>query len=106
MRGAMSALWRGAVRLVSFALALLLVLWLRSVGYGWFSALSLATLLWVILTYTVLQIRAAMVMVAIRQRIRRIDPSLADKIVNATEGLAPTQQEAIAKRIIDDVFKR
>jgi hypothetical protein len=70
------------------------------------SSLSLAALLWAILPYTISQTRAAIVMVAIRQRIRLIDPSLADKIVNATDGLAPTQQEAIAKRIIDDVFKR
>jgi hypothetical protein len=100
----MPMLWRRVAWFTSFAVAVLLAVLMRNVNYGWFATLGEAIAVWVILPFIISQVCAASVLGGIHQRMRRSD-GLAEKIAAAVEGLPPEQQEAIAKRMIDESLR-
>lgn len=93
--------WRRAAWFTSFAVAVVLAVWMRGAGYGWFATLSAAFAVWVVLPFVISQICAAFVLASMRQRISGAD-ELAEKIAQATKGLPPEEQLAMGKRIIDE----
>jgi hypothetical protein len=80
---------------------------MRSLGYGWFATLGMAVIIWVVLPFVISQLCAAFVLGRIHRRMRRIPPNeLAGKIADAVKGLPPEEQEATAKRMIDEALNR
>src|SRR5262249_10765483 len=100
----MPMLWRRIAWFASFAVAVVLALWMRSVGYGWPATLGVAVVIWLVLPFVISQLCAAFVLGRIHSRMRRAD-GLADKIADAVKGLPPEEQEAVAKRMIDESLK-
>ena len=108
---AMPMLWRRITWFTSFAVALLLALSLRGLGYSWPATLSLAAAIWVGLPIVISQLSAAFILARTQSRLDRLGgakgiDALVDKIGEATKGLPPDQQEAVAKRIIDEEYNR
>jgi uncharacterized membrane protein (DUF485 family) len=102
----MPMLWRRIAWFTSFALAVTLALWMRSWNYGWSATLVVAVVTWVFLPFVISQLCAAFVLARMHRRLRRYpSDELAKKITDATKGLSPEQQEAVAKRMIDEAFK-
>lgn len=97
-------LWRRTAWFVSFATAVVLALWMRSLGYGWPATLGVAVVVWVVLPFFISQACAAFVLRRIHLRLRRAD-GLTEKIADAIKGLPPEEQEAVAKRMIDKSLK-
>ena len=65
--------WRRIAWFASFAVAIMLALWMRSEGYGWPSTLGLAAVVWVVLPFVISQLCAAFVLRRMH-RARRGDP--------------------------------
>jgi len=101
----MPMLWRRIAWFTSFAFAVLLAVSMRNLNYGWLATLGVAIAVWIILPFVISQVCAAFVLGGMHRRMRRSD-GLAEKIAAAVEGLPPEQQEAIAKRMIDESFGR
>jgi len=98
--------WRRIAWFVSFVIALALAGEMRGLGFGWPATLGLAVVVWIVLPVIISQLCAAFVLLHMQRRISRADfDGLADKIVDATKGLPPDEQEAMAKRMIDDTLK-
>src|SRR5215469_10891575 len=101
----MPMLWRRTAWFISFAIAVALALWMRSLGFGWWPAtLGLALVVWVFPPFVISQLRAAFILMRMHRRIGRTD-GLADKIADAVKGLPPDEEEAVAKRIIDQSLR-
>lgn len=100
----MPLLWRRVAWFASFAIAVLLALWMRSLSYSWPVTIGLAIVVWIVLPFVISQVCAAFVLIRIHRRLPRAD-GLAEKIADAVKGLPPDEQEAIAKRIIDESLK-
>jgi hypothetical protein len=100
----MPMLWRRIAWFVSFAIALAAGAWMRSLDFGWPATLSVAVAIWVVLPFVISQLCAAFVLGRMNRRIARGD-GLVDKIADAVKGLPPEEQEAIAKRMIDESIK-
>jgi len=97
----MPLLWRRIAWFASFTIAVVLALWMRSLGYGWSATLGLAVIICVVLPFVISQLCAAVVLRRIHGRMRQTD-GLTDRIADAVKGLPPDKQEEIAKRMIDD----
>lgn len=63
----MPLLWRRIAWFASFTIAVALVLWMRSTGYGWPATLGLAVIVWIVLPLVISQLCAAFVL----RRMRR-----------------------------------
>jgi hypothetical protein len=100
----MPMLWRRIAWCAGFAIAVVVVLWMRSLGYGWSVTLGAAVVIWVVLPFVVSQLCAVFVLGRTHRRMLRAD-GLADKIADAVKGLPPEEQEAAAKRMIDEAFR-
>jgi hypothetical protein len=100
----MPMLWTRFAWFGSFATAVVLALWMRNLGYGWPAMLGVLVVIWVALPLVISQLCAALVLRRIHGRTRRAE-GLADKIADAVKGLPPKEQEAIAKRMIDEALK-
>jgi hypothetical protein len=100
----MPMLWRRIAWFTSFAMAVLLAVSMRNQNYGWLATLGAAIAVWIILPFIISQVCAAFVLGSMHRRMRRSD-GLAEKIASAVEGLSPQQQEAIAKRMIDESLR-
>jgi hypothetical protein len=99
-------LWRRIAWFASFAVAVALALWMRSADYGWLVTIVAAVATWVILPFVISQLCAAFVLARMHLRLRRYPPDeLVSKIADATKGLPPEEQAAVAKRIIDEAFR-
>jgi len=96
--------WRRIAWLASFAIAFALALWMRTLGYGWSVTLGLAVGVWIMLPFVISQLCAGFVLGSARRRIPQAD-GLAEKIADAVKGLPPEEQEAVAKRMIDETLK-
>ena len=101
--------WRRIAWFTSFAVAVALAVWMRHVEYGWSATLVAALLTWVVLPFIISQLCAAFVLARMHRRFYRYPP---DEIVNkvaeameATKGLSPEEQAAVAKRVVDEAFK-
>jgi hypothetical protein len=100
----MPMLWRRIAWFISFAVAISLALWMRTVGYGWAATIGSAFIVWVCLPFVISQLCAAFVLV----RIHRRAPSaikLAEEIAKAIKDLPPEERLAEGKRIIDQWLK-
>jgi hypothetical protein len=97
-------LWRRIAWFASFAIAVGVALWMQSLGYGWPVTLGAAVGIWVVLPFAVSQLCAAFVLGRIDRRVPQAD-GLADKIADAVKGLPPEEQEAAAKRMIDEALR-
>ncbi len=86
----MPLLWRRIAWFASFAIAVVLALWMRSLGYGWSATLGLSVIIWVVLPFVISQLCAAFVLRPIHGRMRRAD-GLADRIADAVKGLPPEE---------------
>jgi len=100
----MPLLWRRITWFASFGIAVALALWMRGLGYGWLATLAIAVVIWVVFPFLISQLCAALVLGRIHGRARSAH-GLADKIADAVKGLPPEQQEALAKRMIDEALK-
>jgi hypothetical protein len=100
----MPLLWRRTAWFASFAIAVVVALWMRSLGYGWSATLGLAVIIWVVLPFVISQLCAAFVLRHIHGRMCQAD-GLADRIADAVKGLPPEEQEEVAKRMIDESLK-
>jgi hypothetical protein len=100
----MPMLWRRIAWFAGSAIAAASALWMRSLGYGWSATLVVAVVVWVVLPFLMSQLCAAFVLGRIHWRTRRAD-GLTDKIADAVKGLPPEEQEAVAKRMIDETLK-
>ena len=97
--------WRRIAWFISFAVAVALVLWMRSLDYGWAATLMVAVVTWVVLPFIISQLCAAFVLAHMHRRLRRYPPDeLVTKIADATKGLSPAEQAAVGKRMIDEYF--
>jgi hypothetical protein len=95
-------LWRRIAWFTSFAIAVALVLWMQSVGFGWAARIGAAVVGWVIS-----QLCAAFILMRMHRRIHRVGAldALAGKVADAIKGLPPDEAEAVAKRMIDQSVK-
>jgi hypothetical protein len=105
----MPMLWRRIAWLTSFAIAVALVLWMRSLDFSWLVTLSVAVVTYIVLPFIISQICAAFVLGRIHSRLRQVPPDrLADKVADALKALPPNATEdeksEVAKRIIDQAF--
>jgi hypothetical protein len=96
--------WRRMAWFTSFAVAIMLAVWMRSLGYGWAATIGSAFIVWVCLPFIISQLCAAFVLVRIQRRALGAD-KLADKIAKAIKDLPPEEQLAEGKRIIDQWMK-
>jgi hypothetical protein len=79
---------------------------MQNVGYSWPARIGAAVITWFILSFVISQLCAAYVLGRAHWRIHRNPPNeVADKIAAAIKGLPPEEQEAVAKRMIDDMFR-
>jgi hypothetical protein len=101
----MPTLWRRIAWFVSFGIAVVLALSMRSLSYGWPATLGVAVVTWVVLPFVISQVCAAFVLRRIHRRMRGTD-GLADKIADAVKGLPPEEQEAVAKLMIDEQLRQ
>jgi hypothetical protein len=98
--------WRRIAWFFSFATAVVLSTEMRHLGFGWPAALGLAVIVWIVLPFVISQLCAAFILIRTQRRIGRADvDGLADEIADAVKGLPPREQEAIAKRMIDESLK-
>ena len=98
--------WRRVAWFVSFAIALALALWIRTLGYGWSTTLGAAAFVWIALPLVISQMYAAFWLAHIQRRIRRTDvDGLAEKIADAVRALPAEEQVAVAKRMIDESLR-
>ena len=100
----MPMLWRRVAWFASFAAAVALALFMRSVDFGWSVVLVAALVTWIVLSLVISQLCAVFVLGRINSHLRRTD-GLANKIADAVRGLPPEEQEAVAKRMIDETLK-
>src|SRR5690349_6436845 len=100
----MPLLWRRIAWFASFAIAVALAADMRSLNYGWPATLGVAVAVWIVLPFVISQLCAAFILTRANRRIRSTD-GLADKIADAVKGLPPQEQEAVAKRMIDDSLR-
>jgi uncharacterized membrane protein (DUF485 family) len=99
-------LWRRIAWLASFALAMMLALWMRSLGYGWAATLGSALIVWVCLPFVISQLCTAFVLGGLHHRMRRVDvDELTKQIADAVKGLPPEAQVTVGNRIIDESLK-
>ena len=106
----MPMLWRRIAWFASFAIAVALALWMRSLNFGWLATLSTAAVTYVILPFVISQICAAFVLGRIHSRVRQVPPDkLADTVADAIKTLPPNATAdgkfKVGKRIIDEAFK-
>jgi hypothetical protein len=97
-------IWRRVAWFVGFAAAAAVAAWMRSLDYGWLAALGVAVAIWIVLPFVISQLYAAFVLGRAHSRMRGA-ADLMDKIGDAIKGLPPEEQEAAAKRMIDEAFK-
>jgi hypothetical protein len=95
--------WRRIAWFVSFAIAVVLALWVRNSGYGWPTTLSAAIVIWVVLPVIISQFCAAVVLGRLHSRVGKAD-DLMDGIAEAIKGLPPEEAEVKAKRLIDEAL--
>jgi hypothetical protein len=101
----MPMLWRRIAWFASFAIAVMLALWMRSLGYGWPATLGVAVIVWVVLPFVISQCCAALVLLRMQSRLRRVNvDEVTNRIAEAGKGLSPEEQITVAKRIIDESF--
>ncbi len=101
----MPMLWRRIAWFASFAIAVMLAIWMRSLGYGWPGTLGVALIVWVVLPFVISQCCAAFVLLQMQSRLRRVNvDEVTNRIAEASKGLSPEEQIAVAKRIIDEFF--
>jgi hypothetical protein len=100
----MPLLWRRIAWFASFAIAVVLALWMRSLSYGWPATFGLAVIVWLLLPFFISQLCAAFVLRRIHVRMRQAD-GLSERIADATKGLPPEEQVEVGKRMIDETFK-
>jgi hypothetical protein len=105
----MPMLWRRIAWFTSFAIAVALVLWMRSLDFSWLGTISTAAVSYIVLPFVISQICAAFILGLGHSRLRQAPPDrLADKVADAIKALPPnaTQDEKseVAKRIIDQAF--
>jgi hypothetical protein len=100
----MPMLWRRIAWFASFAIAVVLALWMRNLGYGWSATLGAAVAVWVVLPFVISQLCAAFILARTHSRLRQGE-ELMDKIAEAVKGLPPEEQAAVAKRMIDEALK-
>ena len=100
----MPLLWRRIAWFASFGIAVALALWMRGLGYGWLATFAIAVVIWVVLPFFISQLCAALVLGRIHGCARNAD-ELTNKIADAVKGLPSEQQEAAAKRVIDEALK-
>jgi hypothetical protein len=100
----MPMLWRRIAWFIGFAIAVLVALWMRSLGYGWIATFTIAVVIWIVLPFILSQVWAAFVLGRVHSRMRQVD-GLAERISDAIKGLPSEQQEAVAKKIIDESLK-
>ena len=96
----MPMLW--IIWFVSFAIAVALATWMRTLGFGW--AVSL------VLPFIISQVSAAFILGGIHRRLQQIPPDgLADAVSAAIEALPPDATEdekvEVGKRVIDEAFR-
>jgi len=84
----MPLIWRRIAWFASFVIAVVVALWMRSLGYGWPATLGLAVIIWVVLPFIISQLCAAVVLWRMQGRVRQAE-----------------KQEAVAKRMIDEALK-
>lgn len=64
-------LWRRIAWFSSFAIAVLLALWMRSLDYGWPATIGAAVVTWVVLPFVISQLFAAFMLARTHWRIGR-----------------------------------
>jgi hypothetical protein len=64
----------------AFAIAVVLALWMRNLGYGWSATLGAAVVIWSVLPFVMSQLAAAFVLVRIHTRARPGEWDLADNL--------------------------
>jgi hypothetical protein len=96
--------WRRIAWFTSFAVAMLLAVWMRGAGYGWLATLGAAFAIWVILPFVISQVCAVLTLGRMHRQLSGTD-ELVKKIAEATKGLSPEEQVEVGKRIIDETFK-
>jgi hypothetical protein len=90
----------------SFAIAVLLAVWMRSLGYGWLAALGAAVVVWLGSPFLISQLYAAFVLIRAQRRLRRVNlDQLVQNVAETTKGLPPEKQEEVGKPIIDEAFR-
>jgi hypothetical protein len=100
----MPMLWRRVAWFASFGVTILVAAYMRDLNYGWLATLGVAIGAWIILPFAISQVCAAFVLRGMRRHVRSAD-GLAEKVADTVRGLPPEQQEAVAKRMIDESFK-
>jgi hypothetical protein len=106
----MPMLWRRIAWFASFAIAVAFAARMRSLEFGWPATLGVAVVVWVVLPFVISQLCAAFILIRAHRRIHRAGglaglAGLAHNIADAVKGLPPEEQEAIAKRMIDESLK-
>ena len=96
--------WRRIAWFFGFAAAVLLAVWMRNLGYGWLATLGAAVAVWFFLPLIISQVCAAFLLAGMQRRNRSAD-GLAERIAETVKGLPREQQEAVAKRMIDESLK-
>lgn len=94
-------IWRRAAWFGSFTIAIVLAIWMRTMGYGWPATLSVALIVCLILSFVISQLFAALVLARLRRYVRETE-GLTERIAEAVKGLPPEEQEKIANRMIDE----
>jgi uncharacterized membrane protein (DUF485 family) len=106
----MPMLWRRIAWFASFAVAVVLVLWMRSLNFSWLATLSTAAVTYVVLPFVISQACAAFILGRIHSRLGQVSPDkLADTVADAIKALPPnaTEDEKVeaGKRAIEETFK-
>ena len=79
---------------------------LGTLDYSWSVILIVGVVTWAVLPFVISQACAAFFLARMHWRLRRYPPDeLVTKIADATKGLSPEEQAALAKRMIDEAFK-
>ena len=102
--GLLWRLGRTIAWLTSFAIAVASAFWMRSLDLGWLATFSIVLTVWVVSSFVISQLYAAFLLVRLDKHSPRTD-GLADNIVDAIKGLPPDQQQAMAKRMMDQSLK-
>ncbi len=69
----MPLIWRRIAWFASFVIAVVVALWMRSLGYGWPATLGLAVIIWVVLPFIISQLCAAVVLWRMQRRVRQAE---------------------------------
>jgi hypothetical protein len=84
----MPMLWRRIAWFASFAIAVTLAFWMRSLGYGWPATLGVALIVWVVLPFVISHCCAAFVLLQMQSRLRRVNvDEVTNRIAEASKGL-------------------